>query len=128
MTTQFKKSRQIFPDIPRGQAIVTPQDHLTPVWHQSLTQLYQALQKNFSNEGLQLPQLSSTDIANIQAIYQPFVTPANKVLPSNIPNISGVKVFNYSQEKEQTFIINFTIQGDATSPIMAAAWKTVTLT
>lgn len=124
MAIQTKKNKAIFPDIPRGEPIVQQSLHLTTVWHHSLTQLYQALQRNFSNEGLQLPILSSDDINNITAIYQPYI---GKVLPQIIPNISGSKVYEYSTEQEKTFIINFTTPGDASTPVVAAAWKTVTL-
>lgn len=123
MTTQTKKPSSIFPDYPRGQVAVESNRMFTSTWDFSLNSLYQALQTNFSNEGILFPALSSSDISTIQAIYTPLI---GSPLPEGIPDISGKTVFDTTNRVPKQFIITY----DGASPpnIVTAAWKTFTLT
>src|SRR5690242_15054275 len=100
MTTQKGKPQSIFPDFPRENPTVDTDGNLTQFWSLSLSSLYQALQKNFSNEGLRFPPLNSTDMATIAALYAPYINmPLPQDDPSNgtqntLPDISGASVFN----------------------------------
>ena len=122
--TQTKLPQSIFPDFPRGEKIVTPEGELTRVWHLSIASLYQALQRNFNNEGLQIPQLDTDQINYIQNLYTPFI---GLPLPRYLPNIAGKKVYDYILSEEKTFILSFSIPGNFSSNITVAQWKTVTL-
>ena len=122
MTTQTKKPSSIFPDYPREQPIVEKNGHLKSKWDFSLNSLYQALQVNFSNEGILFPSLNAADIATIEAIYNPSLI--GSPLPQNIPDISGKTIFDSTNRVPKIFIITY----DGSGNILTAAWKTFTLT
>jgi hypothetical protein len=122
MTTQTKKPSSIFPDYPREQPIIKKDGSLTSTWDLSLNSLYQALQSNFSNEGILFPQLDANDISTIQSIYNPSLI--GSPLPQNIPDISGKTVFDSTNRVPKQFIITY----DGSGNILTAAWKTFILT
>lgn len=128
MVTETKKAKQIFPDVPREKEFLNEKGQVTTVWHHSFTQLYQALQRNFSNEGIQIPQLSTDDLNKILASYTAAKDAGLSLTQANLKNINGKKAFDYILSQEKTFILTFSTPGDATTPIASAAWKTVTLT
>lgn len=123
MVTQTKKPSAIFPDFPRDKKIAKENGEISDSWSLSLNNVYQSLQKNFSNEGIVFPPLSSTDIATIQAIYTPLI---GNPLPQNTPDISGKSVFDSTNRVPKQFIITY--DGSTPPNIVTAAWKTFTLT
>lgn len=123
MTTQKKLPSSIFPDMPNGQPLVNSDGTLTDVWEQSLNDVYQGLQTNFSNEGILFPAMTQDQINQIQSIYTPLIT---HPLPQDIPDISGKTVFDSTNRVPKQFIITY----DSSTPpnITSASWKTITLT
>lgn len=131
MVDQTKQNQAIFPDYPREQPLIEKNGKLTTTWDMSLNSLYQALQNNFSNEGILFPALSATDIATIQSIYTPLIgQPLPQNVPGNngenIPDISGKTVFDSTNRVPKQFIITY--DGSTPPNIVTAAWKTFTLT
>ena len=122
--TQVKKKSPIFPDIPRGFKSVDANGQFTPVWHLGFSSLFQALQRNFTNEGLLIPSLKTTDLDAIQALYTPYVLAK---LPSNLPNISGKMAYDSTLSVPKMFIIVFATPDDPSSVVNSASWKTFTL-
>lgn len=126
-TVQTKKKSPLFPDVPRGPKAINESGQFTEVWHLGFSSLFQALQKNFSNEGIQIPQLSTADLNTILEPYTRAAQQQKTLQEARLPNISGKKVFDYTAEAEKTFIINFVTPGNESTAVSAAAWKTVTL-
>lgn len=120
LTTQAKKKVALFPDFPRHSPAVKKDGTLSDTWHLQLSSLFQALQKNYKNEGLQIPQLDSANIATIQQIYAPYI---GKALPQNLEDISGQEIFDTDTRERKVFIITY-----AMGVITAASWKTYPLT
>lgn len=129
MTTQTAKPQALFPDLPRTSPEVGKDGHFTKDWSLGLSLLFQALQDNFSNEGLRFPPLTAIQIAAIQAIYAPYIgipLPQNQGLQKNVPDISGASVFDSTNRVPKVFIITY---DGATPPnVVTAAWKTYTIT
>lgn len=123
MTIQTSKPQAIFPDFPRGTPEVDKQGNFSPGWRNGLSVLFQALQKNFKNEGILLPPLTATQIATIQALYTPFIGGSYQTMLQSLPDISGQTVFDSTNRVPKCFIITF-----AGPNIATAAWKTYTLT
>jgi hypothetical protein len=132
MTQQTKKPESIFPDYPREQTIVDSNGNINPLFDLGLGSLFQALQDNFSNEGILFPKLTQAEINTIQNIYTPYI---GKPLPQNdstnakqinIPDISGKTVFDSTNRVPKQFIITY----DTSTPpnIVSARWYTFTLT
>jgi hypothetical protein len=118
-----RKAQSIFPDYPRPQPIVDKEGNFQPLLDLAFSSLFQALQRNFKNEGILLPPLTSAQIAQIQAIYDP--TLIGMPLPPNIPDISGQTIFDSTARVPKVFIITY---DGATPPnIVTAAWKTYVL-
>lgn len=128
MTTQSLIPQALFPDIPRDAHAVEKDGNFTQSWMLAFSSLFQALQKNYSNEGLRLPLLTATEIATIQAIYTPFIgfpLPQDQGLQQFIPDISGAMVFDSTNRVPKVFIITY---DGATPPnIVTAAWLTYVL-
>ena len=120
MTTQIKLPQAIFPDVPREIPAVDKNGNFMQLWSIAFGQLFQSLQTNFSNEGILFPALNATQVATIQAIYEPLI---GGVLPQNIPDISGKTIFNTTTRLPQQFIISYT-----GTIISSARWWTFTLT
>lgn len=113
----------IFPDLPRESPAVTEEGDFTHIWNLGFNQLFQALQTNFRNEGILFPSLTSTQAAQITAIYTPLI---GNPLPPGTPNISGQTMYNTTILAPQIFIISF---DGATPPnITGARWWTFTIT
>ncbi len=122
MTTQSKQPQSIFPDYPRDQPMVDKQGNLNPAWDLGFSSLFQALQKNYKNEGILLPPLTASEIATIQGIYTPLI---GSPLPQNIPDISGQSIFDSTNRVPKVFIITY--DGSTPPNITAASWKTYVL-
>lgn len=131
MATQTKQPQALFPDVPREVPAVDKNGNFTELWSLGLGALFQALQENFSNEGILFPSLTITQINAIQAIYTPLIggpLPQDQAGNSGqfIPDISGKTVFDSTNRVPKQFIITF---DGATPPnIVTASWKTFTLT
>jgi len=117
MTTQTKLPQSIFPDYPREQPLVDKQGNLIAHWDLQLSALFQALQKNYKNEGIVFPPLTQTQMDTIAALYSGLI---NMQLPQTLPDISGQTVFNLTTRSPYQFIITY----DASSPpkIASAGW------
>jgi hypothetical protein len=119
--TQRKIEQSIFPDLPRTAPAVDKDGNFAPLWSLGFASLFQALQKNFKNEGILFPALSATDIATIQSIYNPALI--GSPLPQNIPDISGQTVFDTTNRVPKQFII---LYDNSTPPnIIQALWLNI---
>jgi hypothetical protein len=58
-----KKQNALFPDIPRDSKLVDENGEITPLWKKYFEDNTQALQSNYSPEGLAAPQQSASNIA-----------------------------------------------------------------
>ena len=125
MTTQTAKPQAIFPDLPRDVPAVDDKGNLTQHWSLGFSQLFQALQTNFSNEGLRLPLLTATQMATITALYTPYIgfpLPQNKSGGTQkfLPDISGAMVFDSTNRAANVFSITY----DSSTPpnVSTAGW------
>lgn len=107
----------LFPDLPRELPVIGENGDFNPLWSLGLSSLFQALQENYKNEGILFPKLSADNIANIQAVYTPYI---GLPLPTNIPDISGQTVFDIDNRVPKQFIITY----DTSSPpiVLSAQW------
>lgn len=120
MATQPKKPQSIFPDVPREIPVIDVDGDFTALWSLFFGQVAQALQGNFSNEGILFPALSADDIMTIQNIYTPYhLLP----LPHTIPDISGKTVFDTTNRVSKQFVITY--DGSTPPNIQTAIWKTL---
>lgn len=127
MATQPIQPQSIFPDVPRESPAVNENGDFSQLWELSFGQLFQALQTNFKNEGILIPTLTATQIAQIQAIYNPGLI--GLALPQPIPDITGQMVFNITTSMPQIFIITYNAPiGTAAPTIATARWWTFTIT
>ncbi|CEG60966.1 hypothetical protein [Legionella micdadei] len=118
MAAEPLQLQAIFPDLPREVPVINKDGDFSPLWSLGLSSLFQALQENFSNEGILFPRLSATNIANIQTIYTPLI---GSPLPQNIPDISGKTVFDTTNRVSKQFVITY---DNANPPnIVAAQWN-----
>lgn len=117
MATETTQLQAIFPDLPRETPVIGMDGDFSPLWSLGLSSLFQALQENYKNEGILLPRLSATNIANIEAIYTPLI---GGPLPQATPDISGQMVFDTTNRIPKQFIITY----DASTPpnILSASW------
>lgn len=108
----------IFPDFPREQPVLDKDGNFMPLWSLGLSALFQALQENYKNEGILFPRLSAANIANIQALYTPYI---GMPLPNTLPDISGQTVFDTDNRVSKQFVITY----DTSTPpnILAAQWN-----
>lgn len=126
MATQPLQPSTLFPDVPRESPAVDKNGNFGQLWELSFGQLFQALQTNFKNEGILIPKLTATQIAQIQAIYTPYITFA---LPQPIPDITGQMVFDITNSVPRIFIITYNAPiGNAAPTIATARWWTFTIT
>lgn len=128
MAVERKPRSAIFPNFPRHTPATDKTGHFTPTWHLSLSSLYQALQKTFSNEGFSIPPLTDNDMNTIQAIYTKLIGKTLQFTTPATPNIAGQMAYNTTHAVPKMFIITFSNPEDPTSTITAASWKTFTLT
>lgn len=108
----------IFPDLPRESPAVTEDGNFSFLWSLGFASLFQALQKNFKNEGVIFPNLPAADIANIQALYAPSI---GHTLDINLPDISGQTVFDTDNRVTKQFVITY----DTSTPpiVLVAQWN-----
>jgi hypothetical protein len=118
MTATPNNPNSLFPDLPRETPAVTADGNFSFLWALGFASLFQALQKNFSNEGVVFPNLSASDIALILGRYTPYI---GQPLPNNLPDISGQTVFDTDNRVSKQFVITY----NATNPptINTVAWK-----
>lgn len=111
--------QSLFPDLPREIPAVTSDGNFSFLWSLGFASLFQALQRNFSNEGILFPNLSAADIALIQSRYTSFI---GVPLPDNLQDISGQAVFDTDNRVSKQFVITY---DGATPPnIVTAMWRT----
>jgi len=110
--------QSIFPDLPREIPVIDKNGNFSPLWSLGIAALFQALQRNFKNEGIVFPPLSATEIADIQSLYTPFI---GLPLPMGLPDISGQTVFDSTNRVSKQFVITY---DGATPPnIVTAQWR-----
>ncbi len=116
----------IFPDLPRESPAVDQNGNFNQLWSLGFASLFQALQKNYKNEGILIPPLTDAQAAEIAALYVPYYTPTPIPLPPEVPDISGQMIYNTTLTVPQIFIINF----DSSTPpnVTAARWWTFIIT
>lgn len=129
MTTQSALPQAIFPDLPRSRPEVN-NGSFNDDWSLGFSLLFQALQKNFSNEGILFPPLSATELSTIAALYTAYI---NQPLPQNtsggtqkmLPDISGATVFDTTNRISKQFVITY----DASTPpkVASAQWMMLSL-
>lgn len=121
MTFQMNRFPSIFPDVPRESPVIDKKGDFTALWSLGLGALFQALQENFSSEGIKWPPLNSDNIDSIQDIYTPLI---GSPLPVGVPDISGKTVFDTTNRIFRGFVITY----DNASPpnIVTANWVTFT--
>ncbi|MGA0832104.1 MAG: hypothetical protein ACO3P4_04740 [Polynucleobacter sp.] len=112
--------QSIFPDLPREVPVIDKDGNFSPLWSLGLSALFQALQENYKNEGILFPRLSAQNIADIQAIYTPYI---GSPLPQNIPDISGQTVFDTTNRVSKQFVITY--DGSTPPNIVTATWRTL---
>lgn len=113
--------KSIFPDLPRQTPVITKDGDFAPLWNLGLSALFQALQQNFKNEGIIFPNLSATNIADIQSLYTPFI---GSPLPNTLPDISGQTVFDTTNRVSKQFVITY--DGAMPPNITSAQWIILT--
>lgn len=118
MTTP-NNPKSLFPDLPREIPAVDKDGDFNELWSLGFASLFQALQENFSNEGILFPPLSATEIASIQSLYTPYI---GVPLPMSLPDISGKTIFDTTNRVSKQFIITY--DGSTPPNIVTAAWKT----
>jgi hypothetical protein len=110
--------QSIFPDLPREIPAIDKNGNFSPLWSLGISALFQALQTNFKNEGIVFPPLNASDIADIQALYTPYI---GFPLPNGLPDISGQTVFDSTNRVSKQFVITY---DGATPPnIVTATWR-----
>ncbi len=110
--------QSIFPDLPREVPAVDKDGNFSYLWSLGFSSLFQALQVNFKNEGILFPRLSSTEIAQIQSLYAPYI---GLPLPDNLPDISGQTIFDYTNKVSKQFVITY--DGSIPPNILTAQWR-----
>jgi hypothetical protein len=120
MSSTPNNPQSLFPDLPREMPAVTKEGNFSQLWSLGFSSLFQALQKNFKNEGVVFPNLNATDIADIQSLYTPLI---GNPLPMGFPDISGQTVFDTTNRVSKQFVITY----DSSSPpnILAAQWNII---
>ena len=119
MVLPFNNHLSLFPDLPRESPAIDKDGNFTFLWALGFASLFQALQDNFSDEGVKFPGLNSTDIASIQSRYSAFI---GLPLPPELDDISGQAVFDTDNRVSKQFVITY---DGATPPnIVTAQWRT----
>jgi hypothetical protein len=120
MTTQPKQSQSIFPDIPRDRPAVNKDGNFSQTWSLGFSNLFQALQKNFKNEGIVFPPLSPSQQSTIQGLYTSYIGGNYSTLVQNLPDISGQTIFDDTNYLTKQFVI---AQDNASpSKVLLAEW------
>lgn len=124
MTTNIFQS--LFPDLPRETPAVNKEGNFNDLWALGLSSLFQALQRNYKNEGILIPPLSDAQATDIANLYTQYYTPTPIPLPPGVPDISGQMIYNTTITKPQIFVINY--DGSTPPNVTAARWWTFTIT
>ena len=115
--------QSLFPDLPRTNEITDKDGKLNEEWRVGFAQIYQALQVNFSNEGIALPPVTPTQQAVVVAFHTNLV---GSPLPIGINDISGRTIYDPIAQVPKVFILTF---DGATPPnVVSSVWKTYTIT
>lgn len=114
MATQQQIPQSIFPDYPRQQPTVDKEGNLVPQVDLAFSQLFQALQSNFKNEGIVFPPLTASQMSTIQGLYTPYVGGSYNTLTMNLPDISGQTVYDSTTQISNQFIIAQDNSGNVT--------------
>lgn len=105
MATQQQIPQSIFPDLPRQSPMTDKDGYLTPLWDLGFGSLFQALQRNFKNEGIVFPPLNAEQMNTIQNLYTPFIGQTYNTLTQSLPDISGQTVYDSTTQISNQFII-----------------------
>jgi hypothetical protein len=124
MTTNIFQS--LFPDLPRETPSVDKEGNFTDLWALGFSSLFQALQRNYKNEGILIPPISDAQANEIAGLYTQYYTPTPIPLPPGIPDISGQMIYNTTTTKPQIFVINY--DGSTPPNVTAARWWTFAIT
>jgi len=123
MSIFLKLDQSLFPDVPRTPNVTDDSGKLNEDWRIGFAQIYQALQANFSNEGIALPPVTPTQQGVVTAYYTTLV---GAPLPVGVKDISGRTIYDPVNQVPKVFIITF---DGATPPnVTGASWKTYTIT
>lgn len=116
---QSNKPQAIFPDMPRATPVIMQNGNFNHLWLLGLSNLFQALQVNFKNEGIMFPPLDESGIDAIEALYTPYI---GSQLPIGLQDISGQTVFDSTNRVSKQFVITY----DPVLPgnILTATWRT----
>lgn len=116
---QNNKPQAIFPDMPRATPAIMQNGNFNHLWLLGFSNLFQALQRNFKNEGIMFPVLDQNSIDAIEALYTPYI---GSQLPLGLGDISGQTVFDSTNRVSRQFVITY----DAAPPgnILTATWRT----
>lgn len=120
MAEQKKQAQSIFPDMPRETPAIDKDGNFTHLWDSGFSSLFQALQKNYKNEGIIIPPLTDANMATIQALYASYIGGTYDALTLNLPDISGQTVFDSTTKITNQFVI----ATDAATPpnVTIAKW------
>ena len=120
MTTENQIKQSIFPDYPREIPAIDKNGNFTSLWDLGLGALFQALQRNFKNEGIILPPLSAANMITIQNLYSSYIGGTYNALTQALPDISGQTVF----DTDTTITNQFVILKDSSTPpnVLTAKW------
>ena len=118
--------QSIFPDLPREAPLINKDGQMSYLWSLGFSSLFQALQKNFKNEGILFPSLTTAQATSISDNYKKYYIPTSIPLPPGVEDISGQTIYNKTIEAPQIFIISY----DTSTPpkVTGARWWTFTIT
>ena len=113
-----RNPQSIFPNIPTEKPVIDENKNFTPGWNLGFTFLFQALQRNFKNEGVIFPNLDANSISIIQSKYQAYIGGSYNLLTTNLPDISGQTVFDTTNRYTKQFVI----ANDSLGNVILAEW------
>lgn len=123
MTTQRKQQQELFPDLPRDPNMVDDNGKMKPLWSLGISNVFQALQKNFKREGIMLPPLTTSQITDIENLYAPYIGQPYEDMLKVLPDITGQTIVDITVRVPKVFIITV----DGSGNVLTAAWKTYVL-
>lgn len=118
--TQTRKQQSIFPDLPRAIPAVDKDGNFSPLWSLGFSALFQALQRNFKNEGIVFPPLTPSQQTTIQSLYSSYIGNPYSDLTQNLPDISGQTIYDPTNYVSKQFII--AQDGATPSLVTLAEW------
>lgn len=117
MSNSTLNPQSIFPDLPRDMS-VGKDGKLNDLLQLGLASAFQALQQNFSNEGILFPPLTQDEQNAILSIYTPYI---GKSLPITLPDVSGKTIFDSTNRVPKQFIMIFDYTKDP-AILISAQW------